>query len=189
MAIDKDTNAAAARSAERATEATVRRAADATRQITNQITDQTADTIRDTNRELTGAAARTAEQGSDQLKRMFGLSTDAQEEVTHQAQQNLDAMVQCGSVLMDGFQQAWREWLGLAQEVAQRHGEGVGAMMRSRSVQDFYGAQSALVKDEVEMLLTRSVKLSELSAKIGNDAVRRMNERNQGAAKQTRLRA
>lgn len=184
MPIDKDANAAT-RSAERATEATVRRAADATRKIT----DETAGTIRDTSLELAGAASSTAEQGSDQLKRMFGLSADTQEEVTHQTRQNLDVLVQCGSVLMDGFQQAWREWLGLAQEVAQRHGDGVSAMMRSRSVQDFYGAQSALVKDEVEMLLNRSVKLSELSAKVANDAVRRMNERTQGAARQTRLRA
>jgi hypothetical protein len=184
MATDKDLNAAA-KSAERTAETTATRAAEATRQIT----DKTADTVRDTSRELTGAAARTAEQSRDQLNRMLGLSGDAQEEVTHQAQQNLDVLVQCGGVLMDGFQQMWREWMGLAQEVAQRHTEGVGAMMRSRSVQDFYGAQSALVKDEVEMLLNRSVKLSELSAKVANDAVRRMNERNQGAARQTRLRA
>ncbi|HEY0836150.1 MAG TPA: phasin family protein [Azospirillum sp.] len=188
MATDKDVYSAA-RSAEsateRAAEATARRAADTTRQIT----DETADTVRDTSREMAGAAARAAEQTTDQINRVFGLSTDTQEEVTQHAQQNLDVLVQCGSVLMDGFQQVWREWLGLAQEVAQRHTDGVGAMMRSRSVQDFTSAQSALVRDEVEMLLNRSVKMSELSAKVANDAVRRMNERNQGAARQTRRRA
>ena len=206
MAGDKDTQTATrdaankarsiAEDTARAEEATTRRAADAARSMTEEgadatrrVADASADMTRrgaDTARNLMGQATQVAGQTTEQLNRLMGFSAEAQGEVAQQAQQNMDVMVQCGSVLMDGAQSIWREWMNFAQEAMARNVDGINAMMRSRSVQDFYAAQSEMVKDEVEMLLTRSVKVSELSAKTANDAVRRLNARNEGAARQTR---
>lgn len=140
----------------------------------------------DTANDVMGKATQIAGQTSEQFNRMMGLSAEAQGEVAQQARENIDVMAQCGSVLMEGMQSIMREWMGFAQEAMARNVEGVNAMMRSRSVQDFYAAQSSMVKDEVELLLSRSVKMSEMSAKTANDAVRRLNARAEGATRQTR---
>lgn len=140
----------------------------------------------DTASDMMGKATQVAGQTTDQLNRMMGLSAEAQGEVAQQARENMDVMTQCGSVLMDGMQSIMREWMGFAQEAMARNAEGVNAMMRSRSVQDLYAAQSSMVKDEMELLLNRSVKISELSAKTANDAVRRLNARAEGAARHAR---
>ena len=180
----------------RAGEAATRRAADAARSMA----DEGADTSRrmaeagaemtqrgaDTARDLMGRATQMAGQTTEQFNRMMGFSAEAQGEVAQQARENMDVMAQCGGVLMEGMQSIMREWMTFAQEAMARNVDGINAMMRSRSAQDLYAAQSNMVKDEVEMLLNRSVKVSELSAKIANDAVRRLNARAEGAARHTR---
>ncbi|AWK87136.1 phasin family protein [Azospirillum thermophilum] len=209
MATEKDTPTATREAASKArtgadeiaqaVESTTRKAAESARNIG----DEAADTARtaaqagaDTGRRTLETAAGVTRQGVDaanqmagtaaaQFQKLMGFTADNQGEVAKEAQQNLDAMVKCGSVLMDGWQTIMREWMGMAQEAATRNAEGVNALVRSRSVRDFYVAQSNLVKDNVELLLNRSVKVSELSAKSANDAVRRLKERTDAAAQQT----
>lgn len=195
MATDKDTQTAV-RDAARAGETTTRRAADAARTITDQgaeagrrLADTGAEATQrgaETLRNLTGTAAQAAEQTTERFNRMLGFSPEAQGEVAQQARENMDVMVQCGSVLMDGMQSVWKEWLGLAQEAMARNMDGVNAMMRSRSVQDFYTAQSEMLKDGMELLLNRSATVSQISAKAANDAVRRLNARAEEGARQSR---
>ena len=132
----------------------------------------------------TDVAGRTTEQ----LQRVLGLSKEAQGEVASQTRETMDVIVQCGSVLADGWQNAWREWMGLAQEVASRNAEGVNALMRSRTVPDFYAAQSRMLKDNMQMVLSRSVKISEMSASTANTAMGKLNARLEGAAQQTERR-
>ncbi|WP_448205079.1 phasin family protein [Azospirillum sp. sgz302134] len=187
---------AAVEEAARAGESATRRAADAARSIA----EEGAETSRhmaeagagaaqrgaDVARDMMSKASQVGGQTTEQINRMMGLSAEAQGEVAQQARENMDVMVQCGSVLMEGMQTIMREWMNFAQEAVARNVDGINAMMRSRSVQDFYAAQSNMVKDEMEMLLNRSVKVSELSAQTANDAVRRLNARAEGAARQSR---
>ncbi|MDQ2102635.1 phasin family protein [Azospirillum isscasi] len=181
MASEKDAQTIARDTAAKArgtAEDTTRRMAETAAEATQRGADTASD--------MMGKATQIAGQTSDQINRMMGLSAEAQGEVAQQTRENMDVMAQCGSVLMEGMQSIMREWLGFAQEAMARNAEGVNAMMRSRSVQDFYAAQSSMVKDEVELLLNRSVKVSELSAKTANDAVRRLNARAEGAARHGR---
>ncbi|MBY6263321.1 phasin family protein [Azospirillum sp. 412522] len=164
----------------RAGEAATRRAADAARLIGQT----TAASGEDMTRSATDAAGRTAEQ----FQRVLGLSKDAQGEVASQTRETMDVIVKCGSVLADGMQTAWREWIGLAQEVASRNAEGMNALMRSRSVPDFYAAQSRMLKDNMQLVLSRSVKISELSATTANTAIGKLNARLEDAAQQTERR-
>lgn len=163
---------AAKRTAEMAGD-TTRRAMDAGAELTRRGTE----TFRDTSRELTGTALRLAGQQTEQFQRLLGLSANGQGEAVQQAKQNMDAIVQCSSALMDGMQSVWREWLALSQETMQRHVDGMGSVMRSRSLHDFYAAQSGLLKDEMRMVLDRSVKISEMSARAADTAVRQLGER------------
>lgn len=169
------------------TQRTLEAGADATRRITDAGADmsrRTADTAREAATNLTDSAMRAAGMTSEQLQRLFGFGANGQGEVAQQAQHNVQAMVQCGSVLMDGMQNVWREYLSFTQEAMQRQMNGMSTIMRTRSVPDFYAAQSDLVKDELELWLNRSVRISELSAQTANDAARRLTERAE-EAKQT----
>ena len=193
----------------RAGEATTRRAADAARSIGGAAAEtgiHTAESGLDAGQKVMGAGADMTRRGTEaansvmgsatdvagrtteQLQRVLGLSKEAQGEVASQTRETMDVMVQCGSVLADGLQNAWREWLGLAQDVASRNAEGVNALMRSRSVPDFYAAQSRMLKDNMQLVLSRSVKISELSASTANTAIGKLNARLEGAAQQTERR-
>ncbi len=197
----------AAEEAARIGETTTRRAADAARSIADdtaqtgrRAAEEGAETSRkvldagaemaqrsaETTRDLIGKASEVAGRTTDQFKRAFGLSGEAQGEVVQQTRENMDVIAQCGSVLADGFQSIWREWMGLAQEVASRNADGVNALLRSRSVPDFYATQSTILKDNVELVLSRSVKVSEMSARTANDAVRKLTARVEDAAQETR---
>ena len=184
MASEKDVQTVARDTAAKGrnvAEETTRRMAETAAEVTHRGAGTASD--------MMGKATQIAGQTSEQINRMMGLSAEAQGEVAQQARENMDVMSQCGSVLMDGMQSIMREWLGFAQEAMARNVEGINAMMRSRSAQDFYAAQSSMVKDEVELLLNRSVKISELSAKTANDAVQRLNERAEGAGRRSRRNA
>ncbi|HZF45470.1 MAG TPA: phasin family protein, partial [Sphingomonadaceae bacterium] len=170
----------------RAGEATTRRAADAARSIGEQageagrhaneagvetgrkILGASAEMARrgaDTTQSVMGTASEVAGRTSEKLQRALGLSKEAQGEVASQTRETMDVMVQCGSVLADGWQNAWREWMGLAQDVATRNAEGMNALLRSRSVPDFYAVQSRMLKDNMQLVLDRSIKISEMSAR------------------------
>ena len=193
----------------RAGEATTRRAADAARSMGEEAAEtgrQAADAgaeagqtvmgagadmtrrTADTARTVMGTASDVAGRTSEQLQRALGLSKEAQGEVASQTRETMDVMVQCGSVLADGWQNAWREWMGLAQEVASRNAEGMNALMRSRTVPDFYATQSRMLKDNMQLVLSRGVKISELSANTASTAIGKLNARLEGAAQQTERR-
>lgn len=193
----------------RAGEATTRRAADAARSMGENAAEtgrQAADASLNAGQKAIGAGADMTRRGAEtagtmmnkatdvagrtteQLQRALGLSKEAQGEVASQTRETMDVMVQCGSVLADGWQNAWREWMGLAQDVASRNAEGMNALMRSRTVPDFYAAQSRMLKDNMQMVLSRSVKISEMSASTANTAIGKLNARLEGAAQQTERR-
>ncbi|CAO3353115.1 phasin family protein [Azospirillum palustre] len=190
-------------------ETTTRRAADAARLIGEAVTEtgvHAADAGLDAGQKAMDAGADMTRRGAEaaksamgsttdvagrtteQFQRVLGLSKEAQGEVASQTRETMDVMAQCSSVLAGGLQNAWREWMGLAQEVASRNAEGMNALMRSRSVPDFYAAQSRMLKDNMQLVLSRSVKISELSASTANTAIGKLNARLEGAAQQAERR-
>ena len=132
-----------------------------------------------------GAARQMTEQSSQQFGRVFSMQAKASEEVTKRTQQNLEVMMQASSVLADGFQSVMREWVNYTQSAMQRNIDGVNSIMRARSVQDLLAAQSDLVNAEVELLLNSSVKISEVTARVANDAAQRINGQVKQQARKT----
>lgn len=131
------------------------------------------------------SAAQATGEGVGQFQRLFAMSGDAQGEAAQQARSNMDAMLQCGTVMLDGWQAICREWMGLAQDATARNLEGLNALARSRSVPALYAAQSRLMKDGMELLLSRSVRLSQLSAQTADSAARHLTARSEATAGQT----
>lgn len=151
-------------------------------EVGSDLTRRGAEAIRDTSREMSDTATRVAGRQAEQVQRLFGWTADGQGEALQQTQRNLEAIVRCGTTLMDGMQSIWREWLSLSRDAMQRQMDGVNTMLRSRTVQDVYVAQSDLIKDEIELVLHRGVKLSQMSAQAADAAARRLTERAEQAA-------
>jgi hypothetical protein len=135
--------------------------------------------------EAAGVTRRVSEQSAEQFGRVFNLQAKASEEVANRAQQNLDVMMQTSTVLADGFQSIMREWVSYAQTAMQRNIDGVNTILRARTVQDLVAAQSDLINSEVQLLLTSSVKISETTARVANDAAQRINERTKQQARRS----
>lgn len=148
--------------------------------------EEMADTARETANRMANETSRTMSEATEQLNRIFALSARTSEEMANQASQNLDVMMQCGSILADGYQKIWREWMNYAQQALQRNMDGLNNMMRSRSLPDLVQAQSELLREEMEMFFDSSIKISELSARVANDTVQRISERSEEGARAMR---
>ncbi len=189
MATEKETSAATRNNSNSTKDAARTGETSASRTADHRAADASSDTVRSASRAMAETANRSAntaratahdmasatDRAAKQMNRVFGLSSEAQEEMTQQTRENIESLAQCNGVLMEGMQSLWREWLGYSQEALRRQIAGLNTIARSRSVQDFYHAHSELVKDNTELLLDRSVKISELSAQVANNAVRRIN--------------
>lgn len=118
-----------------------------------------------------------AEEQSRRLGQLFGLQTQLSEKAASRSSEAIGAMVQCGSVLADGWQAILREWMSYTQVAMQRNAEGVGEMMRCRSVDDFVTSRDKLLREELELWMNNSVRVSELAARASSDAMRHLHGR------------
>jgi hypothetical protein len=105
------------------------------------------------------------------------------EQVARQASRNLDVMLECGTVLTDGLQSLWQEWMRYTEEATQRNLRGYNDFLRCRNVTDLFAAQRDLVQDEMEVLVNRSTRMARLSAELAANAVQKMSA---GAREATR---
>ena len=78
------------------------------------------------------------------------------------------------------MQTFWQEWIGCAQDVMQRNVAGMQNLLRSRSPDDFFAAQSELLRDEMQAMIDSGSRLSEVSARIASDAARAFGDHSEG---------
>ncbi len=70
------------------------------------------------------------------------------------------------------MQEISREWFSLAQDQFKRNMDGLTALTGCRSMQDFVGVQSDLVRDNLQHVINNSRRLSEVSGRVAQDATR-----------------
>jgi hypothetical protein len=171
---------AATRTAERSAEVTrdvAEKGAQAFRSTTETASKMTSDAAE--------ATKKVTDQATQQFGRVFNLQAKASEEVANRTQQNLDVLLQTSSLLAEGFQSVLREWLNYTQSAVQRNIDGMNTIMRARTVQDLLAAQSDLLNAEVQLLLNSSVKVSEVTARVANDAAQKINVATKEQARKT----
>ena len=76
---------------------------------------QAAEATQETIRTAVDTASRAFQSSADQIARSLGVSGENGEDLARQATQNLEAMTACSAILMRGFQEISREWLGFVQ--------------------------------------------------------------------------
>ena len=169
------------KNAEKGAEAATR-TAEHSAEVTRDVAEKGAQAFRSTTEtasKMTSDAAeatkKVTDQATQQFGRVFNLQAKASEEVANRTQQNLDVLLQTSSLLAEGFQSVLREWLNYTQSAVQRNIDGMNTIMRARTMQDLLAAQSDLLNAEVQLLLNSSVKVSEVTARVANDAAQKIN--------------
>jgi hypothetical protein len=181
--IDKGAEAAT-RTAERSAEAT-RDVAEKSAQALRSTTEQATETASKITSDAAEATRKVTDQTTQQFGRVFNLQAKASEEVANRTQQNLDVLLQTSSLLAEGFQSVLREWMSYTQSAVQRNIDGMNTIMRARTMQDLLAAQSDLLNAEVQLLLNSSVKVSEVTARVANDAAQKINVATKEQARKT----
>jgi len=175
---------AATRTAERSAEVT-RDVAEKSAQAFRSTTEKATETASKMTSDAAEATKKVTDQATQQFGRVFNLQAKASEEVANRTQQNLDVLLQTSSLLAEGFQSVLREWLNYTQSAVQRNIDGMNTIMRARTMQDLLAAQSDLLNAEVQLLLNSSVKVSEVTARVANDAAQKINVATKDQARKT----
>jgi phasin family protein len=164
-----------------------RQAAEGTRVVT-EATRQAAETAQETISNAMDAASRVLQGSADQVARSFGLSDDRGEDLARQATRNLEAIAECGGVLMRGFQEISREWLSLARHRMQRNLDGLQALAACRTLQDAVAAQTELARDNIREMAENTRQIAETSAKVAQEAVQTLagSQRRKGSGRLSR---
>jgi hypothetical protein len=115
-------------------------------------------------------AAQMAERSVDQFTRAFGLSGRDAREAAEQSSRNLEAVAECSAVLAQGLQDISREWLDWAQHRFQQQLEGINALLRCRTPQDFVVVQSDQVRQNLELLIESTRRIAERSVQLAEVA-------------------
>ena len=121
-------------------------------------------------------ASRAFQSSADQMARSFGLSGEQGEALAEQSKRNIEAITECGAILMRGFGEITREWLNLAQHRVQRNLEGVQTLAGCRSVQDVVAAQTELVRENIREMVDSSRRIAETSVKVADEAAQTLTD-------------
>ena len=139
-----------------------------------EIAQSNAETVRQIVQPGLSVATQAAERSMDQYTQLFGFSSQEAAETAQQSARNIKAIAECNTVLARGFQDISREWASLAQDRFRRNLDGFDAVLRARSWPDLVAAQSGLARDNLELLVTNTRRLAELSIEVAIEAARKI---------------
>ncbi len=118
----------------------------------------------------------TATQGfrqvTDQFTQALGFAGPQSDELARMSSQNVQAVMQASTVVVQGLQEISREWFGLAQDRFTKNLDGLNELARCRSVPDFVAVQSSLVRDNLQQMLDNGRHIAQISVRVADDAAR-----------------
>ena len=128
----------------------------------------TEDAVRSGYAEVSKAAQRTTNQAVE----LFSEAGEQSQKATQRAVAELKTFNDSSTVLASGYQEVSRQWISMAQQRFQRNMEGVMALSQCRSPQAFIAAQVSLLRDNLELTLENSQRITQLSSGIFDEAKR-----------------
>jgi phasin family protein len=162
----------------------VQRSADAMIDDASSITRGVLHTAQNAIEHQVGAVSTWAERSTEQALQMFGHSGLQRQDLTRQSSQSLAAIGEAGLIFAQGIQELSREWLDLVQERVTKNLDGFNALARCRSLPDLMAAQGELLRTNLQQNVDSTRKLSEMSARVTNEATRMMARRMDAAQRQ-----
>ena len=127
---------------------------------------RTARTAQDTVRAGLGKASEAAQRSTDNVAQLFSLSGKQTQEAAGQAAERMQAVAQSSTAVVRGFQEVSRAVFEMTQNRFEKNVEALTALSRCRSVPEFLAAQTSLIRDNVDLTLENSQRLTQLSAGV-----------------------
>jgi hypothetical protein len=117
-------------------------------------------------------AAEVTQRTTDQVTEVLGDARRRAQDLTERASQSFQTVTRSSTLLAREVQDASSECLDMVQERMRKNVDGVNALVRSRTLPEFLHAQSTLWRDNMELTLTNSRRLAEISARFADNAAR-----------------
>lgn len=115
-------------------------------------------------------ASNQAREAADHFSRTLGYTGEGSERLAQQSKQNMEAVVRCGTVLTQAFQDTSRIWLELSQKQWQRNLDGLNKLARVKSVQEYSAIQSELLREGLQSMVQDGKAITEISARAIEEA-------------------
>jgi phage-related minor tail protein len=133
---------------------------------------QTAKSAQEVAQTSVSTVVEVAQRTTDQVTEVFGAARQRTQELTKRATENLQVVTQSSAILARGIQEASGECLEMVQERMQKNLDGMNALVRCRSLPEFLEAQGSLLRANLELTLTNSRRIAELSSRVASTATR-----------------
>jgi len=119
--------------------------------------------------------AKAVQQSMEQFSDMLGVGQNGPkaQDAVQSSTRNFDSMIQCNMALANGSQEIARVWLDSTQERISHNLENVNRLYGCRTLADFSAVQSDIMRQSLEDVMQRNLRLSDTSVKITREAVAR----------------
>lgn len=154
---------------------TVQRTAEGMASTVRSVADgaqRAARTTQDNVRAGLGTATEIAQRSTEHVAQLFSFTGKRTQDAAGQATGTMQAVAQSSTALVSGFQEVSRAYLEMTQTRFQKNVEALTELARCRSLPEFVAAQTSLVRDNIELTLANSQRLTELSVGIVEEATR-----------------
>jgi len=166
-----DTSSSNNEHVERATEAGVKTAGEATH-MGAEIVGQGAENARQGMESSLNSTVHTFQRVADQFAQVLGVAGPQAKELARRASQNIKAVSQASTVLTNGAQEISREWFDVMRERLTKNLEAANRLAECRSVQDVIRVQSEIVRDRFGHTLDSSRRIAGISIRVADEAAR-----------------
>lgn len=99
------------------------------------------------------------------------------DEMTALAKENVDAVVQSGTIVAKGAEQAGKQVAAFTQSSFEKNVASSKALFAVKSLNELIELQSAFAKQTLDAIVAESTKLQELSLKVTTEAIAPINAR------------
>jgi hypothetical protein len=117
-------------------------------------------------------AAEVAQRTTDQATEVLGEARQRAQDLAERTSQNLQTVTRSSTLLARNVQEVSSECLDMVQERMRKNLDGVNALVRCRTLPELLRAQGTLFRDNMELTLTNSRRLAEISARFADNATR-----------------
>jgi hypothetical protein len=149
------------------------RASDQAMRASVEMMQRNAETVQHTLQCGAKLATRMTERSADQFGRTIGLSGEGAQKAAQKSSNNIEAIVQSGTVLGEITRRLFEEWADITRARMDRGFDRIDALMQCRTPHDFAAVQSELLRDNMETFLGYARKAGEHSARLADEAKQR----------------
>ena len=118
------------------------------------------------------AGSELAQRTTDQMTQVLGAAGQRAQDLTQRTSQSLQAVAGVSADLARGLQDASGECFEMVREGVQTNLDGVNALVRCRTLPELLQAQGSLFRSNLELTLTNSRRVAEISTRFVENATR-----------------